>query len=372
MKWVFWSGAGLILYTYLGYPAWLWVRSRLHSRPVQRSAATPAVSIVMVVRNEAETLPAKLKNFAELDYPAEKLEIVIVSDGSTDGTEKILVAHAGLRFQVVVNRVGRGKAGGLNDALQKATGEIVVFTDARQSIERGALLRLVEYFGDPEVGCVSGELMLGDRQSGEAGKGMGMYWLIEKKIRQMEAASGSVVGATGALYAARRSLLVPLPPGLILDDVYLPMQVARQGRRVVFAEEARAWDQPDLGGRREFGRKVRTLSGNYQLLQMAPWLLSGRNPLRFEFFSHKLLRLLVPFALAAALLGSAFAAGAFYRALFALQAGFYALSTLTLLHLNRGPLARVADAAYTFVVLNTAAAVAFVNFVTGRKAVWLR
>jgi cellulose synthase/poly-beta-1,6-N-acetylglucosamine synthase-like glycosyltransferase len=372
MKWVFWSGAGLIFYTYLGYPAWLWVRSRWRSRPVLRSATTPSVSIVVVVRNEAETLPAKLKNLAEIDYPAGKLEIVIVSDGSSDGTENILLAHAGPRFHVVINREGRGKAAGLNDALQKATGEIVVFTDARQSIERGALLRLMEFFADPQVGCVSGELMLGDPRSGEAGKGMGMYWLIEKKIRQMEAASGSVVGATGALYAARRSLLVPLPPGLILDDVYLPMQVARQGARVVFAEEARAWDRPDLGGKREFGRKVRTLSGNYQLLQVAPWLLSGENPLRFEFFSHKLLRLLVPFALAATLFGALLASGTFYRAMFVLQAVFYGLSALALLHLNRGPLGRVADAAGTFVVLNTAAAVAFVNFVTGRKAVWLR
>jgi poly-beta-1,6-N-acetyl-D-glucosamine synthase len=371
MKWVFWSGAGLILYTYLGYPAWLWVRSRLRPRPVLRSATTPSVSIVMVVRNEAEALPAKLKNFAELDYPAEKLEIVIVSDGSTDETENILQAHAGPQFGVI-NAQGGGKAAGLNDALQKASGEIVVFTDARQSIERSALSRLMEFFADPQVGCVSGELMLGDPQSGEAGKGMGMYWLIEKKIRQMEAASGSVVGATGALYAARRSLLVPLPPGLILDDVYLPLQVARQGARVVFAEDARAWDRPDLGGKREFGRKVRTLSGNYQLLQVAPWLLSGQNPLRFEFFSHKLLRLLVPFALAATLIGSLLSSGVFYRAMFVLQIVFYGLSAMTLLHLNRGPLARVADAAYTFVVLNTAAAVAFVNFITGRKAVWLR
>ncbi len=120
--------------------------------------------------------------------------------------------------------------------------------------------------------------MLGDPQIGESGKGLGLYWRIEKRIRELESASGSVVGATGALYAARRELLTSVPAGTILDDVYLPMQIVRQGKRVVFDERARAWDTPDLGAEREFSRKVRTLSGNYQLVQFAPWLLGGRIP----------------------------------------------------------------------------------------------
>ena len=143
---------------------------------------------------------------------------------------------------------------------------------------------LVENFADPAVGCASGELMLGDPNSGEAVKGMGLYWRIEKKIREWESASGSVVGATGALYAVRRSLLVAVPPETILDDVYIPMQVARQGARVIFDPRARAWDLPDLGTGREFARKVRTLSGNYQLLQLLPWLW-GKRKIRLRFSS---------------------------------------------------------------------------------------
>ena len=251
-------------------------------------------------------------------------------------------------------------------------GDLVLFTDARQKIEASALRILAEDFADPEVGCVSGELMLGDPATGEASEGIGLYWRVEKKVRELEAESGSVVGATGALYAVRRELLPSVPEGMILDDVYIPMQVSRQGKRVVFEPRARAWDSANLGAGREFARKVRTLTGNYQLMQLAPWLLSSDNPIRFEFVSHKLLRLAVPFALVVIFATSAFLAGPIYRVLWFLQVAFYGLSLLALFGLKRGLLARSANAAFAFVVLNTAAVVAFAHFVAGRKAVWIR
>jgi cellulose synthase/poly-beta-1,6-N-acetylglucosamine synthase-like glycosyltransferase len=274
----------------------------------------------------------------------------------------------------VIKPASQGKAAGLNDATKLADGEVLLFTDARQHIESGALRLLIENFADPEVGAASGELMLGDPASGESGRGMGLYWRIEKKVRELESASGSVAGATGALYCARRSLLAPssLPEGTILDDVLLPMQIVRLGSRVVFDSRARAWDSPDLGKGREFSRKVRTLSGNYQLLQLAPWLLSSENAIRFEFVSHKLSRLAVPFALLALLIASAFLPQPFYRVALGAQLAFYALSLAPLAGVKIGPLSRLADPARTVVVLNFAALVAFVNFVTGRKAVWLR
>jgi len=214
--------------------------------------------------------------------------------------------------------------------------------------------------------------MLGNPEVGEAGEGIGVYWRVEKQIRELEAVSGSVVGATGALYAIRRNLFVPLPPEMILDDVYLPMQVVRQGSRVVFDARARVWDSADLGTEQEFARKVRTLSGNYQLLQLAPWLLSSANPIRFEFVSHKLLRMVVPFALAVLLVASLTLREPVYRLALALQVIFYGLSFLAIAKLKKGPVARIADVAFTFVVLNTAAVVAFANFVSGRKAAWIR
>ena len=333
----------------------------------------------MVVRNEEAVIAHKLENLLTLDYPQAKLDVVVVSDGSTDRTPAILADYARdsrvrTRLRTLMKPASEGKAGGLNDAIKLATGDVLLFTDARQRIESSALRLLIENFADPDVGAASGELMLGDPANGETGKGMGLYWRIEKKIRELESASGSVVGATGAIYCARRTLLDAslLPESTILDDVLLPMQIVRQGSRVIFDSRARAWDSPNLGEGREFSRKVRTLSGNYQLLQLAPWLLSSQNAIRFEFISHKLSRLAVPFALLALLIASIFLSQPFYRAALGAQLAFYALSLAALAGVKSGPLSRMADAARTFVVLNSAAMVAFINFVTGRKAVWVR
>jgi biofilm PGA synthesis N-glycosyltransferase PgaC len=372
MKWVFWISVGLIAYTYLGYPLWLWIRSRWRRKPVRSAPYISFVSIIMVVRNEEKVLPRKLENLLNLNYPSDSLEIVVVSDASGDSTNQILSKHVtNPRIRVIFNPQQCGKAAGLNTAMSTARGEIVVFTDARQQIERDAIRILVDNFADPDIGSASGELMLGDPESGESERGMSVYWSVEKTVRELESAAGSVVGATGAIYAVRRKLLVKLPPETILDDVYIPMHVVRTGARVIFDPRARAWDSPDQGTAREFTRKVRTLSGNYQLLQIAPWLLSSTNPLRFQFVSHKLLRLVVPFALLAMLLACLLVRGAFYRGALILQLGFYALSLLGSAHvLRRGPFGRIIDAARTFVLLNTAAVVAFANFVAGRKAAW--
>jgi biofilm PGA synthesis N-glycosyltransferase PgaC len=387
MKFVFWLAAALVGYSYLGYPVWLWLRCRWSPRPVRRGlvdgSTAPPVTAVMVARNEEDIVARKLGNLLTLDYPPAKLDVVVVSDGSSDRTPAILAEYARdsggptdarTRVRTLIKPVSQGKAAGLNDAIKLATGEVLLFTDARQQIESAALRLLIENFADPEVGAASGALMLGDPTGGESAKGMGLYWRIEKKVRELESASGSVAGATGALYCARRSLLnaSPLPEGTILDDVLLPMQIVRQGSRVVFDPRARAWDSPDLGKGREFSRKVRTLTGTYQLLTLAPWLLGSQNAIRFEFISHKLSRLAVPFAFLALLIASVFLPTPFYRAALWAQLAFYALSLAALSGIKIGPLSRLADPARTVVVLNSAALVAFVNFVTGRKAVWLR
>jgi cellulose synthase/poly-beta-1,6-N-acetylglucosamine synthase-like glycosyltransferase len=328
----------------------------------------------MVVRNEEVVLEKKLQDLLAMDYPPDRYDVVVVSDGSTDRTDEILRDQSrNPRIRVLLTQMGRGKACGLNDALTLANGEVIMFVDARQRIEAGALRLLVENFADPNVGCVSGALILGDPDSGESGKGIGLYWRLEKKIRELESASGSVVGATGAIYAVRRNVLGVVPEGTILDDVYIPMHIVRRGKRAIFDSTARAWDRPSLGGAREFSRKVRTLSGNYQLIQLAPWLLRSDNPIRFEFVSHKLLRLAVPFALAMLLLTCVALSGTFYSTVLVLQLMFYALSVLSLTRrFEGGTLARFADAAGTFVLLNSAAVVALANFVSGRRTTWTR
>lgn len=371
MNSVFWISFAFLVYTYAGYPLWLWLRAHLRPWPAMRGAIERRVSVIMVVRNEEKFVRQKLENLLQLDYPREQLQIVVVSDGSDDATEAILGKYDGeTRLRTVLKKSPAGKAAGVNDALRIADGQIFVFTDARQKIEAQAVRRLVENFADPKVGAVSGELMLGDPALGETGQGMGLYWKLEKKIRELESASGSVVGATGALYAVRRELAVELPPDTILDDVYVPMHVAEQGFRVLFDGRARAWDTPDLGADREFRRKVRTLTGNYQLLQLAPWVLRRRNPLRFEFISHKLVRLMAPLFLVGIFLASGFLPGMLFRILFWAQIAFYCSSLISCLHYDLGPVSRVCNIAHTFVSLNSAAVVAFSNYISGNMRVW--
>src|SRR5271156_3350430 len=169
MRLVFWATACLIGYTYLGYAAWLWVRSRWRPRAVQSGPCMPPVSIVLVVRNEAAGLEHKLRNLLGQNYPSDRLEILVVSDGSTDGTNYILSEFASdPRVRVILNPKPQGKAAGLNDAMKAASGQIIVFTDARQKIGTNAVRFLLQNFADPEVGCASGELILGDPDSGEA------------------------------------------------------------------------------------------------------------------------------------------------------------------------------------------------------------
>ncbi len=370
MRLLFWVSLGVVAYAYFGYAVVLALQVRGRRRPFRREAIFPKVSIVIAARNEEANLIAKLANLELQDYPADLLQIVIASDGSTDGTEAVLRRNADRVVPVILETSG-GKASALNAAVRQATGDLLVFLDARQTIEPNAIRELTSCFADPEVGAVSGELLLESTPGVQSHSALGIYWKIEKTVRKLEAASGSVVGVTGAIYAMRRELFTEIPHAMILDDVFVPMQVVRQGKRVVFEPNAIARDRLFIQKGKEFSRKVRTMTGNYQLLRMAPWLLSFRNPILFRFISHKLLRLLVPFLLVVMLLASFLANGLLYRAAFYLQVFFYLLAALgSLLPQIRGfkPVA----IASTFVMLNAAAALAFYNFVSGRKEVWIR
>jgi cellulose synthase/poly-beta-1,6-N-acetylglucosamine synthase-like glycosyltransferase len=320
------------------------------------------------VRNEEKNLPAKLDNLRQLDYPQSQVEIVVISDGSTDGTEQILRARSADVVAVILPEAN-GKAFALNAGVRVAKGEVLVFMDARQVIDSDALTELASCFADVNVGAVSGELLLEAPSEDVTGEGVGLYWKLEKAVRRLESATGSVVGVTGAIYALRRELFEEIPTGTLLDDVYVPMNVARRGKRVIFRPSAIARDKIFSAKGKEFSRKVRTLTGNYQLLRLQPWLLSSSNPLLFRFISHKLMRLAVPILLVILLFASFLADGAVYRTVFWLQVAFYVLAVVGSL----SPAARrfkPVGVANTFVMLNTAAALAFYNFIRGRDQVW--
>ncbi len=366
--WLCWS---FVAYSYFGYPLWLLLSSAWRRRSHRKEPITPRVSVVIAVRNEAGRIARKLDNLASLDYPADLLEVVVVSDGSTDGTNDLLRSRQSDSVKVVFVEQHIGKAACLNRALEMATGEIVVFTDVRQMIEPGALRELLANFADGSVGCVSGELMFGDF-SGSTGiaQSLGLYWRMEKQIRRLESETGSVVGATGAFYAARRYMIPVLPAGTLLDDVYIPVSIARGGGRVLFEPSARAWDNVVDEASAEFRRKVRTLTGNFQLLRLAPWLLNPFQPIWFRFLSHKMSRLAVPWVTIVAV-----ALAVWVRDLASLVflAGFALLLLATAYaHVARGSglITRLCKAAQAFVVLNTAAAIAFINFAMDRYGVW--
>lgn len=301
----FWSSALLLVHVFVGYPLVVWCQARLAPRPVNRGAVSCAITVVMAVHDGARHLREKLDNLRALDYPQGRIDIVLACDGCTDDTVAIARRHAGSDLTLLVFDQRRGKAACLNDAVAKASGDLLLFTDVRQRLSPSAARELAASFADAGVGAVGGELQMENVRGGFA-QGVDFYWRYEKAIRHAESVSGSTIGVSGALYAMRRHLYRPLPEGTVLDDVLVPMRVAAQGYRVVFEPRAIAWDQPSTHPEQERRRKIRTLAGNYQLVQLAPWLLSpAANPLWFRFASHKLLRLLAPWLIVLMTLASA-------------------------------------------------------------------
>ena len=358
----------LLLYVYVGYYLWLWLAAKLYKRPIHTHAYSPSISIIIAARNEENVLPRRIANLRRLLYDPALLQVIIASDGSTDRTSEILLQNRDYAIPVILER-HEGKASALNEAVRLATGEILVFFDVRQIIDPDAIQELVLPFSDPTVGAVSGSLLIDDETESGEHVFLGKYWHFEKEIRFYESVSGSSVGVTGAIYAIRRELYTAIPKGTLLDDVFIPMHVALKGKRVIFQPRAIARDTFSAQKGREFARKIRTLSGNFQLLTISPWLISPKNPILFRFVSHKLLRLLSPFLLIVILFTSAESDSPFYKAMFAIQVFFYICSALTsaIPSLRRSwPMALI----YTFVTMNLAALIAFLRFATRRRSVW--
>ena len=309
MSIVFWGCAALVAFTYAGYPLWVRLWAKVSPQPINRGAVTPTVTAILCVHDGEARVRDKLQNLLALDYPAALLDIVVVCDGCTDRTADACRAIGSTRVQVLEFQRRRGKAACLNDAVAAATGTVLLMVDVRQRIERDALRALVACLADPLVGAAGGELRFEHPSTGFAAS-VDAYWRYEKAIRQAESDSGSVVGVSGALYAVRKELFHALPVGTVLDDVLVPMQVVRTRRRVVFEPAARAWDHASGSVADERVRKVRTLAGNLQLVQLAPWLVNPlQNPIWFRFVCHKLLRLLAPWAMLLMLVAASVLAG---------------------------------------------------------------
>jgi cellulose synthase/poly-beta-1,6-N-acetylglucosamine synthase-like glycosyltransferase len=372
LTFMFWSAASLTLYTYVGYPIWIQARSRFWPHLWRQAPMLPSVSVILVVHNCVDLLRQKIDQLLSLDYPRERIEFIIVSDGSVDDTNCMLTSLRHPLIRSIMLRERGGKAAGLNAGMQSAKGEVLLFQDVRPRLESDSLHFLLSNFADPTVGCVTGEVVLCDDSHDQVTKAVGsLYWRYEQWMRTCESKIDSPVGVYGGFYAVRRELASSLPEATVLDDMLQPLCVIRQGYRSVLDRRAQVYDVWPKSVQSEFNRKVRTLAGNFQLLQLAPWLLTRDNRLRFELISHKLLRLIVP-ALLIVLLSTSVLLAMHSRLYEVAVAAQLLLYTLAAVGVCRGVpiVTRMASAARAFCILNVAAVVGFYRFLFTRGPLW--
>lgn len=364
---VFWCSIALLAYTFAGYPTAIWVCARIWPRTPQKRVAHPPLTIVISAHNEEHHIARKLDSCFGQDYPPEHIEVVVVSDGSTDRTGDIVRAYDNARLRLIERRDRRGKAACLNDAMSIVSTEFVIFTDARQRLDKNSVIALMANFWDESVGAVSGELVFEATETEGFAGSVDAYWRYEKVIRAAEARVDSIVGVTGALYAIRSALYVPIPQGTILDDVLIPMNVVLQGKRVVFEPDARAFDVPSRDVSTEKKRKARTLAGNYQVLALRPALLNPlRNRIWLQYVSHKVLRLVAPGAMAMVLAANVALVGdTLYATALSAQVVLYATALFGLLvpSMLRHRLVRLPA---TFCVFNWYAVLGLVQYLRNR------
>jgi cellulose synthase/poly-beta-1,6-N-acetylglucosamine synthase-like glycosyltransferase len=359
---VFALAGATMFYALFGYPVLLRWLARRANNLVHKDDQLRSVSFVIAVYNGEKFLERKLKTILSLNYPRELMDILVVSDGSTDRTDEIARSFSGqgVRFLRVLHG---GKAAALNAGVPLVKGEILVLCDVRQTLEPDCLRRVIACFGDPKVGAVSPKTVIveGDRHEEAT---TSAYWRYEDWIRRHMTLVDSTFGYSGAFAALRRSLWTPLPPGTLLDDVYVPLKAFFQGYRILYEPTATMYDYPTVL-HSEFRRKVRLQAGLYQMLKIMPELLSSRNRMRFHFLSAKYGRIVIPYCMIAIALAT-IGLPPPWRALAAWgQVVFYGLAVLDPLMPDRFPLKKLTSPIRTFVVLMAASLAAVrVYFVT--------
>ncbi|MEW5987481.1 MAG: glycosyltransferase family 2 protein [Chloroflexota bacterium] len=295
-------------YVYLGYPIVLALLARLRSRPVDRALIFPTISLIIAAYNEAGVIGRKVANSLTLDYPQDKLQIIVVADGSSDETAAVVQPYQAQGVLLLHNRERRGKSAALNRGAAVATGEILVFSDANAFYLPDALQKLVRNFHDPAVGGVSGRKTIRDSEAAVS-QSEGLYWRYESFIKAKESQIGSTTGVVGEMMAVRHQLFQPIPEQIICDDAYLAYSLLRQGHRVVYEPEAISWETSAATTQGEMTRRQNINAGRYQLF-FRPRLWPWNNPLAlFQLISHKFMRLLLPFFMLSGLLGNLMVVG---------------------------------------------------------------
>jgi cellulose synthase/poly-beta-1,6-N-acetylglucosamine synthase-like glycosyltransferase len=364
---VFLASAGFTIYVLIGYPILLAIYAKLFPKPIRKGPLTPQVSVIVPVRNGARWVEAKIRSLLESNYPGELIDVLIVSDGSTDGTNELVRRNPDPRVRLLALPPG-GKAIAVSRGFENVTGEIVVLTDVRQEFDPDAIRHLTACFADPTVGVVTGELVIREGRNHEE-INTGLYWKYEKWIRRNLNRVDAMLGATGAIYAIRRELARSVPSDILLDDVYVPFTAMVQGYRIYFEDAAKAYDLP-TSLNSEFWRKVRTQAGVYQIIVRFPSLLRPGNRRFIHFLSHKTGRLLLPFALVATLISSFGLPQPWREIVIALEVMFYGLAVLDPVFPAGFLLKRFSAVIRAFLVLVAAALCALAVFILPAQKLW--
>lgn len=370
-----------LVYLYVGYPGLLWILGRIRPRPVRKGSASPGVTVLIPAHNEEAVIEDKVLNTLALDYPPDRLEILVLSDGSTDGTvhrvQALLRGGAGEKggppaaLTRVLDLPRAGKAQALNTGARAARGEILVFTDANIALAPDALRRLVENFADPEVGGVCGDKGYSSSPGSSTARGEGLYWRYDRWVKRLESRVGSVFASDGALHAVRRELYRPIRNPASADDMAISMRVVLQGSRLVYEPAAVAVEAPPTDAGEEFRRKIRVTNHSMRaLLDLGPALVTS-GFYSVQLLSHKLIRHLSPLFLAGVLAGSGVAGTGgvlLMQLLFGAQVAFYGLAAGGhLLRANRSPRWLPLAAPYHFALIQAAALAGILSLVRGRR-----
>ena len=367
---LFWSSLTLIVYAYGVFPLLTFLRGALRRQPYKSADITPRVSLIIAAYNEAHSIGSKLENILSLNYPREQLEVIVASDGSSDGTDEIVrnYENQGIRL---LSRPRQGKASALNAAVSVATGNILVFSDANSIYAPDAIQALVRPFADPQVGAVAGNQCYLKESKNGTGVGERSYWRFDRKLKQAQSQAGNAISATGAIYAIRRSLFQTVPEG-VTDDFVTSTRAIAQGYRLVFAPNAVAYEPVAKTSDVEFGRKVRVITrGLRAVLQMRELL----NPFRYGFyalqlFSHKVLRRLVVFPLITLLIVTPllWERGLFYQLATLAQVIFYGCGGLGMvLSKTRIGRLKILMLPFFFCMVNVASLLATLNVLRGHR-----
>lgn len=367
---VFWTCAGLLCYVYIGYPLLVFIVSRLSPKPIVRGAFEPLVTILITAYNEERAIRRKLENTLEIDYPSEKLEILVASDGSTDETDNIVKEFAGRGVKLFRQDGRLGKTYTQNKAVEIASGEVILFSDATTAYQPDVLHQILPNFADQSVGCVAGKLVYVDDSSSNVGKGARSYWNYETFLKESESRACSLIGASGCLYAVRKSAYEPMYPEACSDFLICTV-VYRRGLRSVYEPNAVCTEETNRHADNEMRMRVRVISQTFTDLWRNREML---NPFRTGFYaieliSHKLLRYAVPAFLALIFISSGILANGhvFFSAAFALQILFY-LSAFAgwVLEKNGKRLTLLVVPLY-FVMANLASTIGFYKFLKGER-----